>query len=401
MKILEVNKFYFPKRGAESHFLDVIELLKSAGHEVGVFSMEHSRNLPSQWQKYFVSTVGYTDEFSLKEKIKGIFRMFYSLEAKRKINGILDEFKPDIVHVHNIYHQLSPAILFEVKKRKIPVVMTVHDYKIVCPNHGMFLKGRVYDRCKDGKFYQCFLDRCVKDSYLKSFLAMLEAYWHKYLGTYKKNVDLFIVPSQFVKNILVDRGVPAAKISVLPHFISNGYSKNEENEQVSNTKKAIYFGAISKSKDICELVEIFSHLDGTRLSLAGNIEDTIDFSNLKNVNYLGFLSKDALSKAVGKTDCVVSCSRLPETFGLIALESISRGKPFFGIETGALGEIIKNGKNGILAEDLGSLKNNLEDYFNGKIAFDNALIAKDAEMIFGKSAYLDKFESMLSQLLPS
>ena len=119
MKILEINKFNYQKRGAEKHYLDVIELLKSKGHEVAIFSMEHEKNLPSAWQKYFVSKVGYTSEFSLLEKIKGSLRMFYSFEAKKKINGLLDEFKPDIVHVHNIYHQLSPSVLSVLKKHKI------------------------------------------------------------------------------------------------------------------------------------------------------------------------------------------------------------------------------------------------------------------------------------------
>jgi len=129
MKILEINKFHFVKSGADRHFLDLIKLLRSKGHEVAVFAMDHPKNEFSPWSKYFVSYVGYGEKDSLYHKAKGVFRMFYSLEARNKVNKLLDDFKPEIVHIHNIYHQISPSILSAIKKRGIPVVMTVHDYK--------------------------------------------------------------------------------------------------------------------------------------------------------------------------------------------------------------------------------------------------------------------------------
>ena len=221
MKILEINKYFFIKGGAEKHFFDVIDLLRNAGNEIAVFAMRHDNDVYSKRNKHFLSTVGYTKEYSLWQKIKGVSRMFYSLEAKRKINRLLDEFNPDIVHIHNIYHQLSPMILFEIKKRNIPIVMTVHDYKLVNPNYNLFHDGKFYDRCRNGKYYQCFIDKCFKNSYAQSFLAMSEMYWHEFFGTYKKNIDLYIVPSEFVKNILVERGIDENKIKVLAHFIKN------------------------------------------------------------------------------------------------------------------------------------------------------------------------------------
>src|SRR4030043_290553 len=242
MRILQNNKFNFPKGGADKHFLDLIELLESQGRKVAVFSTRHPKNLRSRWEKYFVSTAGYTSEYTVWQKIKGIFRMFYSFEAKRKINKLLDDFKPDIVNIHNIYHQLSPAILFEIKKRKIPVVMTVHDYKLINPNYNLFNNGKFYNRCKNRKFYQCFLDKCVKNSYLKSFIAMLETYWHnEILKTYRKNIDLYIVPSLFARNILSDGGVDGRKIEILPHFIKPSHTVFQY-AGVERELYALYFG---------------------------------------------------------------------------------------------------------------------------------------------------------------
>ncbi|KKQ46751.1 MAG: group 1 glycosyl transferase [Candidatus Moranbacteria bacterium GW2011_GWD2_37_9] len=290
MKILEINKFYFPKGGADKHFLDVVALLESAGHEVAVFSMKHLKNKKSRWEKYFVSTVGYTSEYSLAEKIKGIFRMFFSLEAKRKINKLLDDFNPDVVHIHNIYHQLSPMILFEIKKRGIPIVMTVHDYKLVNPNYNLYHNGKFYNRCQNERYYQCLLDRCVKNSRAKSFLAMLEMYWHDILGTYRKNIDLYICPSEFMKNILVKRGLNEKKVKVVPHFILSDKNENQEDENSPREKYALYFGRISKSKGVENLIEIFKDIPEMKLYLAGNPASEENQSNQVRLKQKCFFS---------------------------------------------------------------------------------------------------------------
>lgn len=387
MKILEINKYFFVKGGAEKHFFDVVDLLEKNGHEVAVFSMSHDKNLNSRWSNYFLSTVGYTDEFTLVQKIKGVFRMFYSFEAKKKINRLLDEFNPDLVHVHNIYHQLSPMILFEIKKRNIPIVMTVHDYKLVNPNYNLFYQGKFYNRCLDGKYYQCFLDRCFKNSYFQSFLAMLEMYWHEFFGTYKKNIDLYIVPSEFVKNILIERGVDKDKIRVLPHFISS--AKKEETQEKEGEKFALCMGRISKEKGVNDVVSIFSQLNGVSLYLAGSIENGFKIPNSKNIKYLGHLSKEELEKYIQESMCVISGSKLPETFGLVALESISQGKPFVGFNTGAYGEIIKNGENGYLAKNKNEMKGIFEDIISGKIVFNEDKIKYEANLKYDRKAYMN------------
>lgn len=399
MKILEINKYYYPKRGAEKHFLDVIEVLKSRGHEVAVFSMHHSKNIESPWNKYFLSSVGYTSEHSLWEKFKGAFRMFFSWEAKSKINKLLDDFQPEVVHIHNIYHQLSPTILFQIKKRNIPIVMTVHDFKLINPNHSMFLNGKFYDRCRDKKFYQCFLDKSVKNSYGKSFLAMLEAYWHSFLGTYEKNIDKYIVPSEFVKNILVERGIREEKIEVLRHFIFENNSicgeKNSEKKDESREKPyALYIGAVSKNKGVKDLIDIFRNMQKLELCVAGNLEDDFQWENFPNVKYFGFLNRSQLNSAIKKSHCLVSGSRLPETFGLIALEGLSFGKPFFGFKSGAYQEIVTNEKNGFLVERKNELKNALENFSEGKISFNCEKIKKTAQKEFGKEIYFNKLEKI-------
>ncbi|NTW27516.1 MAG: glycosyltransferase family 4 protein [Candidatus Moranbacteria bacterium] len=375
MRILEINKFYNAKRGADKHFLDLIALFKSSGQEVADFSMRRDDDENSPWSKYFLSTVGYSDSFSAWEKTKGIFRMFHSFEARRKINAILDEFKPDIVHVHNLYHQMSPTVLFEIKKRNIPIVMTVHDWKIINPNHSLRLNGRAYRRCAEGKFYQCFLDKCVKNSYAKSFLAMLEAYWHSGLGTYQKNIDLYIAPSNFVKDILTKWGMPKEKIVVLPHFMpeKQGRTSRQFSFSVADSY-ALYAGKISKEKGVDTLIEIFSQSQGMKLYLAGELEDGFEIPNNSNIVYLGFVANDQLNEYMRNSACIVSGSQLPETFGLIAMEAMNQGRPFIGFDSGAYGEIITNGIDGYVVSTKEEFKIGLKNIIDKKIIFDEQKI---------------------------
>lgn len=397
MKILEINKFHFAKGGADKHFLDLVNLLESQGHEVAVFSMEHEKNTQTKWSKYFVSKVGYTQDYSFWEKIKGAFRMFYSFEANKKLGQLLDEFKPDIVHVHNAYHQIPPSVLFQIKKRNIPIVMTVHDFKIISPNHSLFHNGQIYKRARGGKFYECFLDKCIKNSYVKSFLAMLEAYWHKFLGSYEKNVDLYLAPSNFVKKILVESGMKKGKIEVLPHFIT--FSQRHMNDKSEIKERyAIYCGRLSKNKGILTLMNIFEKDLGVKLYLAGEVEDDIEVNNRKNVKYLGYLNSLMLKKYIKDAEFVISGSQLPETFGLVALEAISLGKPFVGFRTGGYEEIIENGENGFLVSDEKEMREIIEKIAKKEVVFDKDRIIENAKSSYSREKYLEKLSKIIDEV---
>lgn len=396
MKILEINKFYFRKGGGDKHFFDVIELLRSNGHEVAVFSMHHPENEPSPWDKYFVSTVGYTGEYSFWQKIKGIVRMFYSFEAQRKINQLLDDFQPDVVHIHNIYHQLSPCILFAIKQRGIPIVMTVHDFKLISPNYNLTLDGKPYLRCQQGKYYQCVVDRCVKHSYAKSALAALEMYWHAWLGTYRKNIDRYIAPSEFVKKILNEWGIMPAKIAVLAHFVPTPPQSAITGAAPVQEQYALYFGRISKEKGIDQLVELFRS-GATKLYLAGALENEYQIPNAPNVRHLGYLNQDALRKYIRSATVIVSGSSLPETFGLVALESIVNGKPFIGFRAGAYPEIIENQKNGFLVDTWSEFGLAVHRIFGGETQFDQNQIQKDALEKFSPPRYYQQIMSLFER----
>ncbi len=351
MKILEINKFFYPQGGADKHFLDVIDLLKEKGHKVAVFSMKDPRNIQTYWEKYFVSHVGYSSDESIWEKFFGIFRIFYSFEAKKKIRQLLIDFRPDIVHIHNIYHQISPSILGEIKKKNIPIVMTVHDYNLICPNYNFFFSGTDWQTLGKFRSLKFLWKKGFKDSYFKSLWALLEYWWNKINKTYEKNINLFIAPSYFLKNKLVQGGMMAEKIVVLPHF-----GKGMSSDILPEKNAVFHFGRLSRSKGTQDIIDIFKELPGVELRLAGNMEEDLIFGNCPNIKYLGFLSQNEIQKEIQSSMFVISASRLPETFGLVSLETLENGKSFVALETGAYSEIIENGKEGYLCQNLTELK---------------------------------------------
>ncbi|MDO8565724.1 MAG: glycosyltransferase [Candidatus Moranbacteria bacterium] len=385
MRILEVNKFYYPRRGAERHFLDCINLLKQTGHSVAVFTMDDKRTVSRENEKYFVSSVGYNgSDSNFLSRLRGIGRLFWSFEARRKMRALIRDFRPELVHVHNAYHQLSLSFFPLVKEAGIPLIMTVHDYAMISPD-----KDAYYPAV--GKQYFKFL-WIKKYSLAKRMLLVMKKYWEDWYGFYAF-VDCFIVPSRFVENILLSTGIKKEKMIVLPHFIKNEKRESVSSEAPTDAPYALYFGAITEEKNIRELTAIFEELRFP-LYLAG--VKGMDIAEGKYVKYVGEKDTEVLRVLIGQALFVVSATRLPETFGLVALEANSLGKPFFGYATGAFPEIIDNGKNGWLVGSRGELKEKIVDFISGVIHSDSPdKISGNAKEKYGAENYMKKFEQLV------
>lgn len=393
MRILEVNKFYYLRRGAEKHLLDLMTLLQKGGHQTEVFAMQHPENLPAKFSAYFPSFVGYnTSDATVWQRMMGIGRLFWSFEARRKMRAFLLEWQPDVVHLHNIYHQLSPSILGPIKKLGIPIVMTVHDYHLISPDKDAY-------SASVGPSYWKFL-LMKKYSLGKRLLLVLKMYWERCYRPYEA-VDVFIVPSVYCKNILVQGGMQEGRITVLPHFIlsTTEHSSLNNNEEGDLKKQyALYFGSLSEEKGVNVLADICGTLN-IPLVLCGTATDGFVLRANPFVTVLGQQSKEDLARLIQKARCVVSASVLPETFGLIALEAIALGKPFFGLRTGAYPEIIENSKNGFLFDDTPSLEKYLAEFFAGKHAFVSEEIIRNAYQRFGEAEYAKKLEAIFCHLI--
>ncbi|MFH1822311.1 MAG: glycosyltransferase family 4 protein [Patescibacteria group bacterium] len=348
MRILQINKYYYLRGGSERYFFELSELLKKNGHEVIPFSMENKRNGKTRYAKYFIREVNLN-----KFNLINIIKYFNNYEAVGKLKKLLSEEKIDLAHFHNISGQISPAIIKVLKKHNIPVVMTLHDYKLICPNAMLFTNGKVCHRCLGGKYYNCFLNRCNHNSILKSFIGMTEAYLNnKCLKSYKQ-INLFISPSQYLKNIYLKFGFSEEKIFVIPNFIDQSKFKIK-NEKTENY--LLYFGRLSKEKGIDTLIEAMAKLNtDLKLKIVGegtefeNYELRIKNYGLSNkVQLTGAKYGDDLMDLVKNAKAVIIPSIWEENMPYSLLESLAYGKVLIASAIGGIKEIIKDNKNGLL-----------------------------------------------------
>lgn len=377
MKILQVNQYYYPRGGADKYFLDLSQSLTDLGHEVAVFSMKHPNNLESIWSKYFVSRVSFNNQ-NLLDYLKTPGRVLYSLEAKRKFKKLLKDFKPDIIHCHNIYHHISPSILDAAYALNIPVVMHLHDYKLICPNHMLFVKGKYCEDCKPDKYFNCIKNKCIKNSLSGSILASIEMYLHhNILKIYEKKVNLYIAPSNFMKNTVVSFGHDANQIEVVynPHNLVNESLILNEEKPSSAANYLLYFGRLSEEKGLNTLIEAsFRTKQKVIIAGAGPEEDKLKklTDTLKApIEFIGLKSSEELIDIIKQAKAVIMPSIWAENMPLSLMEALSLLKLVIASKIGGLPEVIKDKENGLLFEH-----GNVDDLVD-KINYLNNLSSED------------------------
>lgn len=349
MNILYVNKFFHLVGGVERYFLELDRLMRKKGHHTSLFYMQHPSNNRSKWQKHSVSQISFHDP-GLTKRWRQLARLFYSIEARSKITALIEETSPDIVHLHTIYHHLSPSIILAVKKRNLPLIQNLGDYHLVSANYNLFHNGAICEISQGGKFYKAFFHRCVKNSYYYSLVETAEKYLQALLGWEKGLVDLFIVPSLFMKNKLLEYGLPENKITCLPHFIDTRKYKYSGRQG----SYLLYSGRLSEEKGLRFLLEVMKELPQIKLKIAGtgpeeeNLKNFVREHKLKNVTFLGFLEGQNLIKTIAGSLAVIVPSLWPEVFGMSVLEAYSLGKPVIAADSGALPELVKDNRTGFL-----------------------------------------------------
>jgi len=199
---------------------DLARLQADAGDEVAFFGMDHPDNEPMPYSRHFPSYVEFRDP-SMSMRIRASARMLYSSSAEAGIDAVITDFRPDVVHLHNIYHQLSPSVLRPLDRAGIPSVMTLHDYKLACPTYQFLDHGKVCEACLGGHFYHAATHRCKDGSAAASLLAAVESYAHGITRAYSP-VRLFICPSRFLADKMKEAGVFPERMRLLNHFIDAG-----------------------------------------------------------------------------------------------------------------------------------------------------------------------------------
>ncbi len=349
MKFVFANKYYFLKGGAERYMFDLAALLERHGHEVVPFAMRDRRNAATPWRRHFVSPVR-TERVSFSlAGARTAGRMLYSFEAKRKFARLLDRARPDLVHVHNIYHQISPSILPEAARRGIPVVLTAHDYKLVAPNYTLYHDGAVCEHTKPDRWWEAVRNRCVKGSKLAGALEAAEMWLHRRLGLYARNVARIVCPSRFVMALLEEYGIPGDKLVHVPHFIDPAaWTPSFEGGY------ALFVGRLSQEKGAAALVRAAAARPEIPVHVVGAgpeeqlLKDLARRLGAENVVFRGWLEGEDLRREYAGSRFVVVPSLWYEVFGLTVLEAYASGKPVIASQMGGLAELVRDGETGAL-----------------------------------------------------
>jgi glycosyltransferase involved in cell wall biosynthesis len=349
MRILYCNKYNFPFSGTESYLFETMKLMRQHGHEVALFAMADPRGAATPFDRHFVPLANFKNAEGLVAKTRLAARALYSLDARRRLRGLIAEFRPQIAHVRNIYHHLSPSILWELKAQGIPVLYHLNDFKLLCPSYNFVSHGQACERCRGARFWHVIAEGCYSGPPGSAPLLAAEAYLHKWLGTYAKCVDCFLAPSQFVRQKLAANGWNAGKIEVIPHFQSLA-----ETSPVLAGAPILYFGRLSPEKGVADLLYVMHRLPYLRLRIAGDgpkraeLQELNQKLGLNNVEFSGQLAAQELAHAIRSSCFTVLPSRAYETFGKSILESYAHARAVVATDLGSRRELIEQGKTGLL-----------------------------------------------------
>ncbi len=359
MNILQVNKFFYLKGGSERYFFDLSEALEQEGHRVIHFSMHHPKNRKSPCSENFVKEI----DFQGKRSLGKAAHFVYSFEAQELIKRACKQNKPDIVHVHNIAHQLTPSIFVSLQRLKVPIVQTLHDYQLICPNYRLYTNGAICERCKSHKYWNAIQQRCVQDRWSSSFLSACEMAFHNIVMDSYGHVDRFIAPSQFLYTKLLEWGRKKSSLMYLPHFV-----EKQRQSHIQKKKQILYIGRLTAEKGVDVLIEAAQGLpEGMEVLIAGEgplqeeLEKRVSETNAP-CRFLGFQSTPELDKLVQESLAVVVPSVWYENAPMVVYEALALGTPVIASRLGGLIELIEEGKNGYLfqAGDSAELRKKIE-----------------------------------------
>ncbi|OAI04482.1 glycosyltransferase [Methylomonas methanica] len=331
MKILSVHNHYQHAGGEDSVVAAELKLLVDQGHEVMLWSVDN-KDLP----------------LSLMGKFKTALATNYSVTGREKVRDLLRSFKPDVVHVHNFFPQLSPSIYDACIDEGIPVVQTLHNYRLICPGALLMRDGGICEQCVVGSPYQAVLYSCYRGSKLGSLVVAHMVDKHRKQGTWQHKVDRFVALTNFAREKFIEAGFPADKISIKPNFVAESKAVIRE---VQGPSYALFVGRLSLEKGINTLIESWRLLNGAvPLKIAGSGELANQLSGINSVEYLGFQSAEDVDALMRQAKFLVMPSEWYEGFPMVLVEAFSRGLPVLASRLGGMAEIIEDGVTGLLFE---------------------------------------------------
>ncbi len=383
--------------------LDQNTMLEEHGWSIVPFAMQYPLNDESDWSDRFVEEIDFASSYGTLERVRKVAKSVYSFEARSAIGRLIDDTKADIVHAHNVYHHLTPSIFGAVQAKGIPAVMTVHDLKIGCPSKLMLAPDGVCDRCKGGKTWHAVQQRCLKGSLALSTVAAVETSLHRALGSYRNNVDRFIVPSRFHLDTLTEWGMPREKARHLPNAVDVSHLSPADHVG----ERFVFVGRLAEEKGLTTFVRAVAEA-GVGATIVGTGPEKAQLQRLvdqldADVEFVGYRTGEDLFDLVAASRALVLPSECYENAPVVILEAYGVGIPVIGSNLGGIPELIADGETGLLAEagDVEGFANAMTDLAgrpDREIAEMGAVGRRFVETNFTREKYLDGLLAIYGEL---
>ncbi len=332
LKILVIHNRYVEAGGEDVVVRAEVGMLRDAGCQVILYerSNEELKNLP------------------LFKKIDFLLHgICYSKDTYREITDIIQREKPDIAHIHNIFFVISPAVYSALSDSKVPIVQSIHNYRLFCANGILYRKGAICEKCSTRNFLPAILNRCWKSSFILTFFlarALSLCYKKK---IFQEKVAAFVVPAEFCKNKLVQAGLPKDKIFVKPYFTEISDLPREYFKDY-----ALFLGRLVDYKGLRTLLEAYKILNQRHLKIIGDgpliREAKRTAEKSKNIEVLGRLPYEKVREYLKNAAFLIFPSTCYEVLPMVILEAFACGVPVLARDIGGIREVVKNAENGSL-----------------------------------------------------
>lgn len=389
MRILLVNKFYYPRGGDCMVTMGTERLLRAAGHDVAVFAMQYGQNVEPESMSAFASEVSFAG--GVGAKVKALCRTMGGGDVKSSFTTMLHGFNPDVVHLHNIHSYLSPVIARLAHEHGCRVVWTMHDYKLVCPAYTCLHDGTPCTLCVTGNKRNVLESRCMKGSLVASAVAWIEAVkWNRKM--LERYTDAFICPSEFMAHMMRKAGFDPGKIVVLNNFITHMPATAQQRGNY-----LCYVGRLSPEKGLDKVLEVVSRVNYVNFKVAGTgpLEVALRerYKSCSNIEFLGHLDSASVAQLLQGAHASVVPSQWYENNPLSVIESLCAGTPVLGSHMGGIPELI-NDSNGVIVDCYGNWENALIHII--KKPWDHEAIAREAQQRFAPETHYKRLMTIYS-----
>jgi len=344
MKILICHNYYINRGGEDVIFEYEADILQSKGYDV-VLYCKHNKSINS-----FIKKIGVFLNF------------FFSFNTFREVKKIIKKEKPDVVHIHNIFSLISPSIYFVLKRYKIPIIQTIHNFRFFCSNGLCLRNGKICTKCLENRFSNIF--NICNNKKLYDFILSCVIYFIRKFRIYDRFIDYFIVPSIFVRNKMIECGLSGNKIFIKRHLLNSKkiFIKENNYKIIDDDKYFLFIGRLSEEKGVTDLIKIFKEIRKIKLKILGDgplissISKLIEHDNLNNIKMFGYAKGNLKNKLISDGLAVIIPSICFENCPLVLIESLMMGTPVIVNNIGALPEFISNGYNGFVYNNLKQLE---------------------------------------------